>query len=120
MGRTEQGELRLERDLDRWRAPAYSVDVPADAVNELLNQLTSLQASEIEIRNYPYDSEVAQVTMIGFDAKAIDTVRIIREEDTGRWALENGDNVLRFFGVSLQLRLTPSDFGLQPLLGNTP
>ena len=111
--RTEQGELRLARDLDRWRAPAYSVDVPADAVNELLNQLTSLQASEIEIRNYPYDLEVAQVTMIGFDAKAIDTVRIIREEDTGRWALENGDNVLRFFGVSLQLRLTPGDFGLQ-------
>ena len=111
--RTEQGELRLERDLDRWRAPAFSTEVPAGTVNELLEQLTSLQAAQITIREYPQDLQVATITMRGFDNIPIDTVRIAREENTGRWWLENGDNVLRVFAESLQLRLTPGDFGLQ-------
>lgn len=111
--RTADGELRLERDLDRWRAPAFSTEVPAASVNELLEQLTSLQAAQITIREYPQDLQVATITMRGFDNRPIDTVRIAREKDTGRWALENGDNVLRVFAQSLQLRLTPGDFGLQ-------
>ena len=111
--RTEQGELRLERDLDRWRAPELSMEVPAGTVNELLEQLTSLQAAQIRIQDYPHDLEVATITMRGFDDRPIDTVRIAREKDTGRWLLENGDNVLRVFAESLQLRLTPGDFGLQ-------
>ena len=111
--RTEQGELRLVRDLDRWRAPEFSMEVPAGTVNELLEQLTSLQAAQIRIQEYPQDLQVATITMRGFDDRPIDTVRIAREEDTGRWWLENGDNVLRVFAESLQLRLTPGDFGLQ-------
>ncbi len=111
--RTEQGELRLVRDLDRWRAPEFSMEIPAGMVNELLEQLTSLQAAHITIREYPHELEVATITMRGFDDVPIDTVRIAREKDTGRWLLENGDNVLRVFAGSLQLRLTPGDFGLQ-------
>ena len=118
--RSGQGELRLERDLDEWRAPAFSADVPAESVNELLQQLTTLRASQIEIRDYPRDLEVATITMRGFDARPIDTVRIAREADTGRWIMENGDNVLRIFTESLQMLLTPSDFGLQSPLPSTP
>ena len=108
------------RDLDQWRAPAFAVNVPAESVNELLQQLTTLRATEVIIKDYPYELEVATVTMRGFDNKPIDTVRIAREADTGRWALENGDNVLRIFPESLHLLLTPSDFGLQPPLDDTP
>ena len=118
--RSRQGELRLVRDLDQWRAPAFSADVPAESVNELLQQLTTLQASQLKIEDYPFELEVATITMRGFDNKPIDTVRIVREADSGRWALENGDNVLRIFPESLQLLLTPSDFGLQGPPANTP
>ncbi|MEE8155681.1 MAG: DUF4340 domain-containing protein [Phycisphaerales bacterium] len=111
--RAEQGELRMERDLDRWRAPDFFTEVPPGTVNELLEQLTSLQAAQIRIMEYPQDLQVATITMRGFDNRPIDTVRIARERDTGRWLLENGDNVLRVFAESLQLRLTPADFGLQ-------
>ena len=31
---------------------------------------------------------------------------------TGEWALENGDDVLRIFPESMRIRLTPPDFGL--------
>ncbi len=118
--RSGQSELRLVRDLDQWQAPAFSADVPAESVNELLQQLTTLRASQIIFKDYPFELEVATITMRGFDNKPIDTVRIAREADTGRWALENGDNVLRIFAESLHLLLTASDFGLQPPPVDTP
>ena len=118
--RGRQGELRLVRDLDQWRAPAFAADVPAESVNELLQQLTTLRASQLKIEDYPYELEVATITMRGFDNKPIDTVRIAREADTGRWVLENGDNVWRIFPESLHLLLTASDFGLQPPPDGTP
>ena len=118
--RSRQSELRLVRDLDQWRAPAFAADVPAASVNELLQQLTTLQASQIKREDYPFELEIATITMRGFDNKPIDTVRIVRWPDTGRWGLENGDNVLRIFPESLHLLLTPSDFGLQPPPDGTP
>ena len=54
------------------------------------------------------------VTLFGFDTRPLDTIRIARDPETGKWALENGDNVLRVFPASLQPRLTSADYGLLP------
>jgi hypothetical protein len=106
-------ELRLERDLERWRAPDHSnADVNAAQVQELLDQLCKLRAPSVEFRDYPRELEIAIITLHGFDGKALDTVRIAQEKDKAATALENGDNVLRVFPQGLKLRLRPSDFGL--------
>lgn len=111
---TPQGMLRLERVLERWTAPQHHVNVPAHYVNKFLDNMTSLKAPEIRIEQYPSDLQVATVKFIGFDSFPMDTVRIVRDRDTKKWAFENGDNVLRIFPSSLELRLTPADYGIEP------
>ena len=111
-------ELVFERDLERWLARSHdSVEVSSALVEELLTQLTELRAPGVSIEPYPMEKQVATVTFAGFDAKPIDTVRIVRDEETGQWGLENGDNVLRVFPASMKLRLSPDDYGL---VGLTP
>jgi hypothetical protein len=111
--RMGDSQLRFERDLEKWRAPDHeNAEVSAVAVDELLQQLTHLQAPDVQFKSYPRELEVATITLYGFDGKAIDTVRIAQEKDTGRWALENGDNVLRVFPAGLKLSLTAAEFGL--------
>jgi hypothetical protein len=122
--RGKDGEFRLERELERWLAPAPAPapapggagggarDVNPAHVQELLDQLTQLRAPAIELRPYPHEQEVATITLYGYDARALDTVRIAQDKQTDRWVLENGDNVLRIFPAGLKLRLTAGDFGL--------
>jgi hypothetical protein len=111
--RTKEAELELERELERWRAPRIdNQEVSAAQVQELLNQLTQIRAPNVDFRAYPHEEEVATVTFYGFDGKPIDTVRIARDQNTQRWILENGDNVLRLFPATMRLRLTAKDFGL--------
>jgi hypothetical protein len=50
--------------------------------------------------------------MHGFDARPLDTVRVARDPETGRWALDNGDDVLRMFPAETPIPMTPADFGL--------
>lgn len=110
--RTDETELRFDRDLERWHESNTGTEVPASVVNQLLSQLTELRASEIAIEPYPVESEVATVTLYGFGDQPLDTVRIARDATSGKWALENGDNVLRLFPADFELRLQPQDFGL--------
>ena len=111
--RKGQSELKLERDLERWRAPEHNGnEVNPAHVQELLDQLTKLRASAVDFKAYPRDLEIATITLFGYDAKALDTVRIAQEKDTGRWLLENGDSVLRIFPTSMKMRMTAADFGL--------
>lgn len=113
--RTPDGEeLRLDRDLEKWTAPAYNdARVPPRNVEELLRQLIELRPAEIVIQPYPRDLEVATITFLGYDQKPIDTVRIAKDPDSARWILENGDDVLRLFPESMvHFNLTPLDFGL--------
>lgn len=111
--RTSSHELRLERDLDRWRAPVFgNGEVSAALVQELLHQLTGLRATEVEIAEYPQQLEIASITFHGFDARPIDTVRVAREGTDGRWALENGDGVLRIYPPAMKIRMTAEDFNL--------
>jgi len=111
--RSADGEVRLEREMETWNATSHaSASVDAGNVRELLDQLTQLRAPQVDLKPYPRDMEIATITLHGFDGKAIDTVRIAQEKDTGRWALENGDNVLRVFPAGLKIRMTARDFGL--------
>jgi hypothetical protein len=105
-------ELRLERDLERWRAAEQGVEVPPELVEGLLQQLTARRASRLELRPYPRDLQVATVTMYGFDGMPLDTVRIAREPDGGPWLLDDGDDVLRVFPAETTIPLTPAEFGL--------
>jgi hypothetical protein len=106
------GELRLQRDLERWRAPELGVEVPGRVAEALLEQVTVRRAARIEVGQFPSELQVATVTMIGFDGLPLDTVRIARDAETGGWGLDNGDNVMRIFGAETQIPLTPADFGL--------
>ncbi|HWB20797.1 MAG TPA: DUF4340 domain-containing protein [Phycisphaerales bacterium] len=112
--RTAEGQFTMQRDLDKWVAPEKGgVEVNAALANELMDQLTKLRASAIDVREYPREEEIATVTLYGFDLKAITTVRIAREKDSGKLIMENGDNVLRVYPASLQMKLTAGDFGVQ-------
>jgi hypothetical protein len=82
-------------------------------VQTLLQQLCQLPAPTVEFKPYPAELEVATVTLFGYDLKPRDTVRIAREPEDGRWAIENGDNVLRIFPASMSVPLTAREFGVQ-------
>ena len=113
--RTADAEVTFDRDLDRWVAPDFAGrGVPAAMVDELLATVTGTRAPELELRPYPQELEVALIMMSGFGGGPLDTVRIARDPDTGNWAFENGDHVLRIFPASMQLRLLAEDYGLQP------
>lgn len=113
--RTNEAELKLQRDLEQWHAmtEARAREVNAAHVQELLDQLTQLRASGVEFIEYPRELEVAIITLHGFDGRAIDTVRVLHDEQTGRWGMENGDNVLRVYPAGLKLRLTAADFEME-------
>jgi len=114
--RSESGAWELRRELERWVAPDYdNKEVDGDLVDELLAGLARNPAPEVEIRPYPRDLQVATITLRGYGGKPLDTVRIAHETQAegSRWALENGDDVLRIYPPSMQLRLHPVDFGLK-------
>ena len=105
----------LERVLDEWSAPSHADQaVPAETVEQLLDALTTLRATEVELKSvYPEDLERARVTFHGFDAMPMDTVRLLRETgDAGRWGMENGDRVIRIHPEFLVLPLSREDYGL--------
>jgi hypothetical protein len=111
------GDFRLQRDLERWIAPDHDDrDVTREIVDELLFALTQARAQQIELGAYPRDLEVAMITMLGFDARPLDTVRIAQlpgaGDEPGAFILENGDNVLRLHSAELSMPLTPQAFGL--------
>lgn len=113
----DAAELRLERNLETWHMKGGSTDEPDHKINPthvqvLLDQLTTLRAVSVQIvEQYPRELEVATITLHGFDGKAIDTVRVIREKETQRWGMENGDNVIRWYPASLEMKLTSAAFG---------
>ncbi len=107
------GEFTLTRDMEDWIAPDWDDHtVPADAANQLLETLTERAAERLGIQQYPHEMEVATVTLYGFGGTPRDTVRIVRDPDSGRYFVENGDNVLRQMPAGVPLRLTPREFGL--------
>ena len=107
---SEAGTIRLERDLDRWtgavdEGSAEPVD-PA-RVQALLELLAETRAADLQVRDFPSSLEVATIVLHGFDGQPMDAVRVAREPDGGRWALENGDGVLRLLPSSTVIPLLP-------------
>ncbi len=112
---TPEATIILERTLDEWTSPSHEDrTVPSETVEQLLDSLTTLRATEVELKStYPDELERARVTFYGFDAMPIDTVRLLRETgDVGRWGMENGDRVIRIHPEFLVLSLSPVDYGL--------
>ena len=107
---SDAGSLRLERDLDRWTAgvdggPAEPIDT--ESVQGLLDLLSQTRSTDLQVQAFPSSLEVATVILHGFDGRPLDAIRIAREPDQGRWALENGDGVLRLFPSGTKIPLLP-------------
>jgi hypothetical protein len=117
----DSGSVRLERNLDRWNATLVAgertLEGEADpaVVDRLLDLLSGTRATELLVQAYPTQLDVATVVLHGFDGRPIDAVRVAREDNAGRWAMENGDGVLRLFPASTQLPITPDDFPVIPV-----
>jgi hypothetical protein len=112
--RTGDAELRLERRLERWVAPDHGdAEVQTTLALELLHQLTDLRAADVQLRTFPRDLQVATVTLHGYDGRPMDTVRIARDPQDDRWAMDDGDDVLRVYPSGLGLRLTAEEYGLE-------
>ena len=116
--RTMGWDLLLERSLGQWREHGGG-EVVSSAVERLLTGLLATRAVEVALHEtYPQELEVAVVTLIDADGGPLDTVRLLREplppEAHGRWALENGDRVLRILPEGVDLPVQPVDFGLTP------
>lgn len=111
--------LVLERELDTWTAPDHEGRVvPSEPVESLLESLTRLRATEVEIKDYPAELERARVTLHGFGGRPLDTIRLLRETgDSSRWGMENGDGVIRIHPEFLVLPLRAADYELP---GDTP
>lgn len=120
---TDAGSVELVRDLDRWQASLVAggnaLDGEADpaVIDRLLDLLSGTRATEVLVQDFPQQLQVATIVLHGFDGRPIDAVRVAREQNAGRWALENGDGVLRLFPSSTQLPLVPDDF---PVIPATP
>ncbi|MCH2133085.1 MAG: DUF4340 domain-containing protein [Phycisphaerales bacterium] len=110
-------DIRLERDLDRWIAVSHgSVEVPRDRVDALLELLTATPGEAIAIvEEYPQELQQGTITLIGYDRRPLDTIRVLREPqaDGWRWGLENGDSVVRIHPLVTDVPLQLSDWGLR-------
>lgn len=108
------GDFSLAREFDGWLLTpegGSSRPVSRAAAAGLLGQLTEARASEISFSDYPVELEQAVVVLYDFDGSPLDAIRIIREENDGRWALENGDDVLRIFSVEFSPQIDASQYG---------
>lgn len=125
--RRDGGTFRIRRELDGF--VAESIDASGDVVDSvacdparadaLLLALLETRAPEISITPFPTDLAEAVVVLEDLSGRPLDTVRVAREPDQGRWALENGDDVLRIFPESFTLELDPAAYGL-PGASGTP
>ncbi len=110
-------ELRLQRDLERWRAPDLGADADAATVESLLRLLTETRAVEIEISDEPLYSVAGQsITFYGFDGLPMETVRFGMTRPSGQSGLvmDNGDNVWRILPRNIEFPLTADQLGLTP------
>ena len=111
--RRPDATLELTRGDDGWTLATLAPDGtpvasgPADrvAVARLLASLTAERAPEIKIAEFPKELEVATVVLFGFDLAPRDIVRVARDPKSGRFALENGDGVVRLHPAALPLAL---------------
>lgn len=113
--RNGDGELRLQRDLDRWIAPDLDADADRTVVESLLAMLSTERAMEIEIVDLPlYTAAGRTITLYGFDGLPKETIRFGAglPSDRPGFTMDNGDNVRRIFPDDTVIPLTREDFGI--------
>lgn len=113
--RAAEGALlvELERTLDGWmivgadgaRAPAQG-----PAIGLLLERLTATRATALALHPMPAELLLATIEVVPSIGEAR-VVRVAREPNDGRWALDESDEVLRIFPASFELPLDPRLFG---------
>lgn len=121
--RTDAETFLLQRTLEGFVASRIGdggeVIAEAPAIREvaeaMLGSLCLARAPEIAVQAFPHEIGVGVAILRGFDGAPLDAVRIAREPDSGRYALENGDSVLRIFPATLALPLAGREHGLPPL-----
>lgn len=121
--RTAEETFRIRRELDGFVAErlgaggAVEESTPLERARaeSLLEKLTAARAPEIAVSAFPQELLAGLAILEGFGGRPLDAVRIARDPETGRWALDNGDDVLRVFPPSFEPRLRGADYGLTPL-----
>jgi len=125
--------VALERTLDGWRivdgaegpatprdsgaaaapesSPGAVATRPAreSAVRDLLERLCVARAPELALQPMPPELVVATIELEPSIGGTV-TVRVAREGDQGKWALDESDDVLRVFPPSFALPLDARDF----------
>ena len=95
-------------------APAVAPAAPTvlnDRVDRLLTILCLTRAGEIALQSMPGDLVVGEIRLMGFDGRELARIVVGHEQkDAGKWALSEGDGVLRVFPASLGLSLDSGSF----------
>ncbi len=109
-------ELLLQRNLDVWECLGRG-RADTDVIEGLLHVLIDTRAAEVALHDvYPAELEIAVITLLDREGGPLDTVRVLREPDSaagpGRWAMENGDKVLRIMPDGTDVPIYPAEFGL--------
>ena len=93
--RTKDSKVVLIRNLEQW-LNENGVPYNTEEVGTLMNWILETKPPSVTIGQYPRDSEIATITLEGYDKLPLDTVRVARKTSgDGRIILENGDHVLR-------------------------
>ena len=91
--------------------------MPVEAADGLLELICTRRPEALLVREFPRDLSEGRITLYGYGGRPLDTVMIAREATPdrggGRWILENGDDVLRFFAAETTIPLTAEAFGLE-------
>ena len=124
--RRGDGELRLQRDMERWTAPDLGAVADAATVEAFLDMLATARAIRIEIVDRPMFSAAGRsITLFGFDGRPLDTVRFgltlpgetAALDQLDQLIMDNGDNVWRIFPDGTELPVSPEDFGIEVTAG---
>jgi hypothetical protein len=108
--------FELERARDAWVLRAGGGDaVPAsgEAVRRLLAQLTEARAGAVAFNALPADLLLGVFTLRGEGGRELARIRVAREQG-GRWALDNGEDVLRVFPEGFDVRVDASAYATAP------
>lgn len=121
---TQDAKFRIDRRINLTTGAVEWFDVDQsdhraslELVNELINQLSQVKASEIHIVAAEGVSEfvVGNVILYSVGARPVDTVRLLSLPDNNgdiHWAMENYDGVLRILPSSVNLLVSPESLGL--------
>lgn len=110
-------EFSLDRVRDSWTVSEGGPTAPgaaanAESVRRLLTQLAETRAPEVSFSEIPAELRMGQFTLYGEQGAKLAVIRVAREatEGTGKWALDNEENVLRVFPQNYDIRLDAASY----------